>query len=38
MHNLRSVLFHRLGAGLEKEKLHQAVEFIDEAARRIERL
>ena len=38
MHNLRSVLFHRLGAGLEKEKLHEAVELIDEAARKIERL
>jgi DNA-binding PadR family transcriptional regulator len=38
MHNLRSVLHHRLGAGLETEKLHEAVELIDEAARKIERL
>jgi DNA-binding PadR family transcriptional regulator len=38
MHNLRSVLLDRLGAGLDKEKLHQAVELIDEAARKIERL
>lgn len=38
MHNLRSVLHHRLGAGLENEKLHEAVELIDEAARKIERL
>lgn len=38
MHNLRSVLHHRLGAGLEKDKLHEAVELIDAAARKIERL
>ena len=38
IHNLRSVLHHRLGEGLDKEKLHQAVELIDEAARKIERL
>ena len=38
MHNLRNVLQHRLGDGLDKEKLHEAVELIDEAARKIERL
>jgi DNA-binding PadR family transcriptional regulator len=38
MHNLKSVLLHRLGEGLDKDKLHAAVELIDEAARKIERL
>jgi DNA-binding PadR family transcriptional regulator len=38
MHNLRSVLIHRLGEGLDKDKLHEAVALIDEAARKIERL
>lgn len=38
MHNLKSVLMHRLGAGLDKDKLHEAVALIDEAARKIERL
>lgn len=38
MHNLRSVLMHRLGEGLDKEKLLAAVALIDEAAQKIERL
>lgn len=38
LHNLRNVLRHRLGAGLAEDKLHEAVELIDEAARKIERL
>ena len=38
MHNLRSVLLSRLGEGLDKERMHEAVELIDEAARKIERL
>jgi len=38
MHNLKSVLMHRLGEGLDKDKLHEAVAMIDEAARKIERL
>jgi DNA-binding PadR family transcriptional regulator len=38
MHNLKSVLMHRLGDGLDKEKLLDAVALIDEAARKIERL
>jgi hypothetical protein len=38
MHNLRSVLMHRLGEGLDRDKLHDAVALIDEAARKIERL
>jgi DNA-binding PadR family transcriptional regulator len=38
MHNLKSVLMHRLGEGLDKEKLLDAVALIDEAARKIERL
>lgn len=38
MHNLRSVLMHRLGEGLDKEKLLDAVALIDEAASKIERL
>lgn len=39
MHNLRSVLKHKLFAGeLDKEQVHQLVELIDEAARKIERL
>jgi DNA-binding PadR family transcriptional regulator len=38
MHNLRSVLQNRLGEGLDKDRLHEAVALIDEAARKIERL
>ncbi len=38
MHNLKSVLMHRLGEGLERDKLLQAVALIDEAAQKIERL
>ncbi len=38
MHNLRSVLMHRLSEGLDKEKLLDAVALIDEAASKIERL
>jgi DNA-binding PadR family transcriptional regulator len=38
MLNLRSVLQHRLGEGLDKDKVHDAVAMIDEAARKIERL
>jgi DNA-binding PadR family transcriptional regulator len=38
MHNLRSVLMHRLGEGLDREKLHAAVALIDDAAQKIERL
>lgn len=38
MHNLKSVLLHRLGEGLDREKLHQAVALIDDAAQKIERL
>lgn len=38
LHNLRSVLDHRLGAGLEGERMYEAVALIDEAARKIERL
>jgi DNA-binding PadR family transcriptional regulator len=38
MHNLKSVLMHRLGEGLDKDKMHEAVALIDEAARKIERL
>jgi DNA-binding PadR family transcriptional regulator len=38
MHNLRSVLHHRLGEGLDEQRLYAAVELIDEAARKIERL
>nr|WP_314075425.1 PadR family transcriptional regulator [uncultured Roseococcus sp.] len=39
MHNLRTVLLHRLGTGdLDREKIHEAVALIDEAARKIERL
>lgn len=39
MHNLRTVLMHRMAAGtLEGEKIHDAVALIDEAARKIERL
>jgi DNA-binding PadR family transcriptional regulator len=38
MNNLRSVLIHRLGEGLGKDRLHDAVALIDEAARKIERL
>jgi DNA-binding PadR family transcriptional regulator len=38
MHNLRSVLDHRLAEGLDKELMHAAVALIDEAAGKIERL
>ena len=38
MHNLKSVLMHRLGEGLDTERMHEAVALIDEAARKIERL
>jgi len=39
MHNLRTVLMHRMATGtLEREKIHEAVALIDEAARKIERL
>jgi len=38
MHNLRSVLQNRLGEGLDKDRVHEAVALIDEAARKIERL
>jgi DNA-binding PadR family transcriptional regulator len=38
MHNLRSVLQHRLGEGFDKDKLHEVVALIDEAASKIERL
>lgn len=38
MQNLRTVLQHRLGEGMDKEKLHEAVAMIDEAARKIEQL
>ena len=38
IHNLRSVLHHRLLSGeLDKDKVHEIVEIIDEAARKIER-
>ena len=38
LHNLRSVLQSRLGEGLDKDRMHDAVELIDEAAQKIERL
>jgi DNA-binding PadR family transcriptional regulator len=39
MHNLRTVLMHRMSTGtLDREKIHEAVALIDEAARKIERL
>jgi DNA-binding PadR family transcriptional regulator len=39
MHNLRTVLMHRMATGtLDREKIHEAVALIDEAARKIERL
>ena len=38
MLNLRSVLQHRLGGGIDKDKLHEVVALIDEAASKIERL
>ena len=39
MHNLRTVLMHRMATGtLDRDKIHEAVALIDEAARRIERL
>jgi DNA-binding PadR family transcriptional regulator len=37
MHNLKSVLMHRLGEGLDRDRLLQAVALIDEAAQKIER-
>ncbi|ABQ31416.1 PadR family transcriptional regulator [Acidiphilium multivorum] len=38
MHNLRNVLINRLQGGLDKERVHEVVALIDEAAGRIERL
>ena len=38
LHNLRNVLQSRLSEGLDKDRMHDAVELIDEAARKIERL
>ncbi|MDB5413717.1 MAG: transcriptional regulator, PadR-like family [Rubritepida sp.] len=38
MHNLRSVLQNRMEAGLDQDRVHDAVALIDEAARKIERL
>lgn len=38
MHNLKSVLMHRLSEGLDRDKLLEAVALIDEAAQKIERL
>jgi hypothetical protein len=38
MQNLRSVLMSRLGQGLDKDRMHDAVALIDEAAQKIERL
>lgn len=38
LHNLRSVLQSRLGEGLDKERMHDAVALIDEVAQKIERL
>lgn len=39
MHNLKSVLRHRLESeSLTRDQIHEAVAFIDEAARKIERL
>ena len=38
MQNLRSVLISRLGQGLDKDRMHDAVALIDEAAQKIERL
>jgi DNA-binding PadR family transcriptional regulator len=38
MHNLKSVLMHRLGEGLDRDKLLAAVALIDDAAQKIERL
>ena len=38
MHNLKSVLMHRLSEGLDRDRLLQAVALIDEAAQKIERL
>jgi DNA-binding PadR family transcriptional regulator len=38
MHNLRSVLMSRLGDGLDKDRMHDAVALIDEVAQKIERL
>ena len=38
LHNLRSVLQTRLGDGLDKDRMHEAVALIDEVAQKIERL
>jgi DNA-binding PadR family transcriptional regulator len=38
MHNLRNVLQHKLGSGLDDDRLHAAVALIDETAQKIERL
>lgn len=38
MQNLKHVLIHRMGVGDDADTLHEIVEIIDEAARRIERL
>jgi DNA-binding PadR family transcriptional regulator len=38
LHNLRSVLQSRLGEGLDKDRMHDAVALIDEVAQKIERL
>lgn len=38
MHNLCNVLINRLQGGLDKERVHEVVALIDEAAGRIERL
>jgi DNA-binding PadR family transcriptional regulator len=38
IHNLRNVLQSRLSEGFDKDRMHDAVELIDEAARKIERL
>jgi DNA-binding PadR family transcriptional regulator len=38
IHNLRNVLEHKLAAGADKATIEAAVELIDEAARKIERL
>lgn len=38
MTNLRTVLQHRLGEGLDTDRLHAAVALIDDAAQKIERL
>jgi DNA-binding PadR family transcriptional regulator len=38
MHNLRNVLQHKLGSGLDDDRLHAAVALLDETAQKIERL